>query len=175
MFQILTFRVVLEEIVARVLKNELRYRFREKMRELQVPALEPFKEEATEFFALLFHHQMASNQHSSPDPNHDTVDFFTQSTWALTEDANTFWKETVKQLISDQFKNALTIEESNHSYDLRESLDVLHVFNRLQELSGVFVTKETQAYLDRYENDKDALANADIQIEDIVVQVKHLT
>ena len=36
-------RLVLSELVARAVKNDLRYQLREKMREMQLPCIEPFK------------------------------------------------------------------------------------------------------------------------------------
>jgi hypothetical protein len=44
--------MVMDEIVARSVKNDLRNQMREKMRELAIPCIEPFKEVAVQCFNI---------------------------------------------------------------------------------------------------------------------------
>ena len=57
-------------------------------------------------------------------------------------DADQFWKDIIKQDIQKNFHNALTEDELNLNYNLKENIDMYKLFKRLQQLIGVKLTKQ---------------------------------
>lgn len=159
-------KLLLLEMIARVIKDILRAQMRAKMREVKVLSEEPFKE-VTLFLILLIcsftfysHNIERENNKSSiavPSSNDRTLLFVTVILQVVTkvfslilgrsEKSEKFWS-LVKARLVKKFHNALSKEEEEEQGSLQDKIDIGFLFTRLQELVGVRLTQEARQELE---------------------------
>eukprot|EP01114_Cavostelium_apophysatum_P007036 TRINITY_DN1871_c0_g2_i1.p1 TRINITY_DN1871_c0_g2~~TRINITY_DN1871_c0_g2_i1.p1 ORF type:complete len:983 (-),score=328.43 TRINITY_DN1871_c0_g2_i1:78-3026(-) len=107
--------------VARVIKDELRIRMREKMKEVQVPSDEPFKNVVVE----LFNDLNCANPDKSPF----------------------LWKVSIKERLQAKYVKFLTDEELSPEFDLKSQCDMKTIFGGLFQLCGIKLNKSAKLHI----------------------------
>lgn len=108
-------KMLLTEMIARVLKNEINNSLRQVMKNTQLPLKVPFSFAITNFFNQLI--GWGNNQQM--------------------EESTNFWKITCKKLLLEKFLFPLTNEEYDVSYDLRLNIYHVHLFYQLEKLTAI--------------------------------------
>eukprot|EP01119_Soliformovum_irregulare_P020731 TRINITY_DN6771_c0_g1_i1.p1 TRINITY_DN6771_c0_g1~~TRINITY_DN6771_c0_g1_i1.p1 ORF type:complete len:1301 (+),score=414.07 TRINITY_DN6771_c0_g1_i1:81-3983(+) len=115
-------RMLLLEMVCRTIKNCLRSRLRTKMEEIKVPAEEAYKQVVVDYFNLIIGSENT--------------------------DGNRFWNLEIKNLMLFQFgKNSISAEEDSFPRLIHQEKDLLQMFKRVQQLTGVRISQTAQTQL----------------------------
>eukprot|EP01132_Coremiostelium_polycephalum_P000614 gene614-763_t len=104
-------RILLTEIVARVLKNIMREELREKMKLLKSLEADSYIQVVMDFFNIVL---------GEPKKLHERL-----------------WLSILKNEILLRFDNSLSIEEREENFDIRNSIDIYYVFVRIQMMTGI--------------------------------------
>jgi len=83
--------------LSRVLKDELSVRMRTKMKTVQVPSDEPFREEIVNLFGVLLTESKAGNY---------------------------FWEQDIRRMLAHKYRDCLDPEEENSTFNLKTHLDI---------------------------------------------------
>lgn len=113
-------KLLLTVCMARVMKDQLRQVMRARMREVQVPSDEPFKEAIVQLLNSLL-----SNDKSS----------------------DLFWKEELKELLQQKYEVCLSPEELDGDFHLRESVELRCFFALIFSLTGIRLGEDAFAQL----------------------------
>lgn len=108
--------LLLNEMVARVLKNTIKNSWRQLMAKIKIPADGPYK-------AVVLH---TVNRIFESGPNRDA-----------------FWKSDIKNSLSTKYIYSLTEAELHPDYDLSRHISVKQIFERLKEMLGIRLNPET--------------------------------
>jgi hypothetical protein len=158
-------RILLIEMIARVAKNTMHHLLRRKMRKVKIPSEDPYRRVVLKYLNTLLHQE--------PHSDH-------------------YWKKTLKRQIQLKFVQAfdpvrvgsridsqMTIEgeslnELDPDYDLKHNWsndDYIHLFLRLQEMTGVELT---QRALDELHAHPHSIKLLDSDLLQISAVVKHM-
>jgi len=141
---------ILNEICSRAIKNRLRAVMRETSKDLRGPFNAQFLERTISFLNLIL--------------GHDS-DFT----------AKFFWCEQVKSDITTRYgQTALTEEEQDLEFDLREHINIFRLFKRVQRLSGVILTKQAQNDLKDLKDPSGSFKLVPSDVKKISARVKHM-
>ena len=139
---------ILNEICSRAIKNKLRKLLRKKSNGLTHPQEDLFRQAAINFLNIIL--------------GHDTDNV----------SASNFWKKSIKKKILKGFgENALTNEEKNQDFDLRKNINIYLLFKRVQQLTGVGLTKQAQRDL---KNNPESFRIVQSDINKVAAKVKHM-
>jgi len=117
------------------------------MKSVRIPSEDPYRKVLIEYFNLILGRSAASEE---------------------------FWTSSVKNQIMLSFQKALTPEELDGSYNLQsnwENDDFVQLFRRIQEVTAVELTPETEKEL---KQNPRSIQLLDADIAQIKVKVKHL-
>lgn len=111
-------QIVLAEIVARAIKNNLRFKLREKMKQLRLPLEEPYRRLVIDFLNLVFGNN---------------------------KDSDVYWNKYIKEDLIANFTDPLSEQELEESYPLKvrtkegelDDTFINRVFERVQKMMGL--------------------------------------
>jgi hypothetical protein len=107
-------KLLLSEMAARVLKNELNQRLRKQVELLKVPLSQPYRATALAFLR----------------------EFLCTSGKAESEATTHFWSVKIKPWLVDSFPTGLSVDELQPTYDLRASLNPMYMIKRFEKLTA---------------------------------------
>lgn len=147
------------EMCARVVKNNLRLRLRERMRKLKLPLEEPYHRLVIDYMNLVIGHNDQSEE---------------------------YWAKNLKTSLVRKFEGALNAEEAEDDYALKCVLDYfsdnsmdgkLLLFNRIQKICGLKFTHRVNEEFSKHKNCWVARGEQpldDTDLEEIGLRVKHM-
>lgn len=100
--------MTLTEMVARVMKDEIKLRLRETMREVKIPSTEPYRSSVLAYLNRLF-----------------------------VSKRDKCWHREMKMRVADKFLGALSHAEQVYSFNLLDALDFAQLFRRMEQLTGI--------------------------------------
>jgi Clustered mitochondria/Hom_end-associated Hint/Translation initiation factor eIF3 subunit 135/Leucine Rich repeat len=140
--------ILLTEMCARVIKNILRQRLREKSRNVNTLAQDSFRKVVINFLNMVLGHDAEGGRI-----------------------ARSFWRVEMKRQLTARFRGSLSLKERLEAHDLRAQIRISSLFRRLQHLSGIKIAKRALVELERA---PDAFKIVLPDIKKISARVKHM-
>eukprot|EP01125_Pyxidicula_operculata_P011795 TRINITY_DN385_c1_g1_i1.p1 TRINITY_DN385_c1_g1~~TRINITY_DN385_c1_g1_i1.p1 ORF type:complete len:1249 (+),score=314.60 TRINITY_DN385_c1_g1_i1:1159-4905(+) len=112
-------KLILEEMVARVIKDQIYASTRETMKKLKIPSDEPYRAVIVDIINQLF-----------------------------VENRTNYWTKDVKVKLMDKFLNSLFANEVDSSFNLLTLINIPNLIKRLGQLTNIYISPQAIGVLD---------------------------